>query len=163
MNPAKHFKSLKKERFIGTFISVANDGNPLFGWSRFNHNKEKTDGVSFSKKVGRDEAVKSTEKQITIDTSTNFLYKGDNSIHDPEMVKAAIDFITRMKKYYKKAPVNVKIIFTIEYLKEMIQDVMEQNKKLKEMNMKLIHEKLQIEIENDSLGSKLKRIKECID
>lgn len=159
MNPAKHFTSTKRNQHIATFVSeLDQNGDPLFGWSRYNYHREKESGVPFSKKEGRKEALKSLEHKIIIDTANGNIQKGEISVHDPEMVRAAVDFIARMKRYYKKAPSNVELHLTIEFLKELAHEVMEENKKLKEENRRLWKAKLQLSLELDYTKNKVNKI-----
>jgi len=65
MNPVKYFTSSKKGQY----------GVPRFGWSRYNFNKEKADSVPFKKRVGRECAIKSTDKDIIIDTAKGYIQK----------------------------------------------------------------------------------------
>jgi hypothetical protein len=164
MNLAKHFISPKKGEYIGTFVSDVSTEGPRFGWAKYSYFKEKSNGISFNKKTGTHCALESIAKDIVIDTATNHLIKGDIKIRDPEMVKAAMDFVTRMKKYYKKTPINVKVILTIDYLKDIVQDALDQNDELKKTILMLKTKSDKLTSENNSLKSKIKNISQvCLD
>lgn len=163
MNPAKHFASTKRKQHIGTFVSETKDDGPRFGWSRYSYFKEKAEGVPFSKKVGRQHALESIDQEIIIDSAKGYIYKGDVGIHDPEMVQSSIDFISRMAKYYKKSPVNVKVILSMNHLKQLAKEVIEENAKLKEEVHQLRSSKIKMSVELNNLKSKMERIsQECI-
>jgi len=160
MNPVKYFTSSKKGQYIGTFVYEIRNGVPRFGWSRYNFNKEKADSVPFKKRVGRECAIKSTDKDIIIDTAKGYIHKGDTVIHDPEMVRVAMDFVAEMKRKYNKSPNNVKIHLSISYMKKIAHTVADRNEKLKKEIFELRSEKLQISFENGVLKDKIRKIQQ---
>ena len=150
MNLTKHFISTKKNHHIATFVSKINEeGLPLFGWSRYNYHKEKSCGFPFSKKEGIKEALKSTNQKIIINTHLGSIHKENVVVYDSEMVYAAVNFVLHIKRYYKKTPVNVKLILCLNFLDKLTKEIFEENKKLKEENYKLLKIKLHLSIIED--------------
>lgn len=164
MNPVKYFTNSKKGQYIGTFVCEVKDDGPRFGWSRYNFNREKGDGIPFRKKVGRECAIESIGEDIVIDTTKGNIHKGEIVVHDPQMVKSAMDFIAGIKRRYKKVPNNVKIYLSINYMKKIVQAVAEQNEKFRKEIFMLKNEKLKLLIDNGILFDKLRMIKkQCTD
>lgn len=145
MNPVKHFK---KKNFIGTFVSEERSGKVLFGWSKYNTKKETMVGVPFCKKNGRAEATNSLKDQIVINTAAGFIQKGDIKVYDRKMTEAAVDFVKRMNRYFRKSPDNVVIVLGLKYLNRLLVDIHNANKELESTNSKLLKERSELKNEN---------------
>jgi len=162
-SPIFHFRN--DGRLIGTFVSKKVGDKVLFGWSRFNKIKEKNSGNPFIKKIGIEFAEQSTVWGVRIDTTNDTISKGTVTVRDPKMVKAAVEFINRLQRYYHKPPSNVNIIYKIEDLKGMINDLIEENRtlidrlrRLSSVNSKLMENHENMRKENTDLVNKLSEL-----